>query len=244
MEQNKQSNNETLKVRPMGHYRLLTQALAVAMTHCWVWREVSKGVPYTLKEIFEFAKKLDAEHPVEGHQFYMVSREGAIGLSPGLEWMTKWMFIPMEPGKERDFLVRKMREELQTERAVQDAVEQAVQRGIAAEKAAKSAPQTPVAPPVAPVPPTTPAATGMDDNDETVVAEAVVVAPQPTPQPTPHPVVVEDDDDDATVVAEVVRSIPTAEAPKTALKFCPFCGAKLIVGSSFCGNCGKSIIIS
>lgn len=215
MEQNKQSNNETLKVRPMGHYRLLTQALAVAMTHCWVWREVSKGVPYTLKEIFEFAKKLDAEHPVEGHQFYMVSREGAIGLSPGLEWMTKWMFIPMEPGKERDFLVRKMREELQTERAVQDAVEQAVQRGIAAEKAAKSAPQAPPVPPVMPIPPVAPVATEMDD------------------------------DDDATVVAEVIRTIPTtAETPKTSLKFCPFCGAKLIVGSSFCGNCGKSIIIS
>lgn len=225
----------------MGHYPSLMHALASAMTRCWVWREAIQGVPYTLKELFEFAKKLDAEHPVEGHQFYMVSREGAIGLSPGLEWMTKWMFIPMEPCKERDFLVRKMREELQTERAVQDAVEQAVQRGLAAEKATKSAPQTP---PVPPVPPVAPVATEMDDDDETVVAEAVVVAPQPLPTPTPQPVV-EDDDDDATVVAEVIRTIPTTdEPPKTTLKFCPFCGAKLIVGSSFCGNCGKSIIIS
>lgn len=243
MEQTNQTNNEALKVRPLGHYKLLTQALAVSMTRCWVWRETAQGVPYTLKELFEFAKKVDAEQPLSGHQFYMVSREGAIGLSPGLEWMTKWMFIPMEPGKERDFLVRKMREELQTERAVQDAVEQAVQQGLAAEKAAKSAPQAPVVPPIAPVPPVPPAATEMDDDDETVVAESVVVTPQPTPLPAPQPVVVEDDDDDATVVAEVVRSIPTAEAPKMALKFCPFCGAQLIPNSSFCGNCGKSINI-
>ena len=72
----------------------------------------------------------------------MVSREGAIGLSPGLEWLTRWMFIPMEPCKERDFVFLKMQEELQTEAEVKKAVEEAVQRGLAAEKAAKTTEST------------------------------------------------------------------------------------------------------
>ena len=69
----------------------------------------------------------------------MVSREGAIGLSPGLEWLAKWMFIPMEPTQERDFHIYMMQEELQMEAAAEKAVEEAVTKGLAAEKATKAA---------------------------------------------------------------------------------------------------------
>ena len=119
-----------------GHYRTLTKALAVAMPTCVVWRETESGAPYTAKELFAFCEKHDAEHPLRPEQFYMVSREGAIGLSPGLEWLTTWMFIPMEEGKERDFAFRNMVEELHTEIVVERAIEQAVKEGLAREKTA------------------------------------------------------------------------------------------------------------
>mgnify|MGYP007056283492 CR=1 FL=1 len=40
----------------------------------------------------------------------MVCREGAIGLAPGLEYMVKWMFLPMERGAERDRLLQQLQQ--------------------------------------------------------------------------------------------------------------------------------------
>lgn len=120
-----------------GHYHYMMQALAVAMTHTVVWRIVGDGTAFTLNEVFEFAKKQDEEHEIQDPYFYMVSREGAIGLSPGLEYMTQWIFVPMEPCKERDFLERNMREQLLNEEAMQEAVDQATAHGLAREKEEK-----------------------------------------------------------------------------------------------------------
>ena len=120
-----------------GHYRTFSHALAIAMQKCFVWRETEDGTPYTAKELLAFAQTQETEHPLQPEQYYMVSREGAIGLSPGLEWMTTWMFIPMEPCKERDFAFRNMMEELHTEQEVEKAIEKAVTEGLAREKAAK-----------------------------------------------------------------------------------------------------------
>ena len=125
-----------------GHYHYLMQALAVAMSHTLVWRLVGSGTPFTLKELFDFAKQQDEEKELTGTQFYYVSREGAIGLSPGLEYLTQWLFIPMEPGKERDFFLRDMREKLQDEEAVERAIDKAVEEGLARERAQKAAQET------------------------------------------------------------------------------------------------------
>lgn len=163
-----QSKQETMKVRPLGHYRSLTEALAMAMMQCVVWRDTDDGTGYTVKELYEFAKQRDVEHPLEGHQYYMVTREGAIGLSPGLEWLTRWWFIPMENCKERVFMLRNMSEELQDEAAVQEAVERAVLEGMKKEREEKAAqaptlsspeiPEIPETPetPVTPEPPVQP----------------------------------------------------------------------------------------
>lgn len=113
------------------------------MQKCFVWRETENGTPYTAKELLAFAQTQETEHPLQPEQYYMVSREGAIGLSPGLEWMTTWMFIPMEPCKERDFAFRNMMEELHTESEVEKALEKAVQEGLAREKAAAAGQETP-----------------------------------------------------------------------------------------------------
>ena len=117
-----------------GHYHFLMQALAVAMSRCLVWRLVGVGTPYTLKDLFDFAKIQDEEHELNDPHFYFVSREGAIGLSPGLEYLTQWLFIPMEPGRERDFFLRDLREKLQEEEAAEMAVNQAVDAGLAQER--------------------------------------------------------------------------------------------------------------
>ena len=125
-----------------GHFHYMTQALAVAMGRTMVWRLVGEGTPFTLKDLFEFAKVQDEEHELTDMQYYMVSREGAIGLSPGLEFLTQWLFIPMEPCQERDFLIRDMREQLQDEEAVEIAVEKAVNDGLARERAEKASQET------------------------------------------------------------------------------------------------------
>ena len=113
-----------------GHYHYMMQALAVAMCHTMVWRLVGDGTPFTLKELFEFARDYDEEHEIEDPFFYYVSREGAIGLSPGLEYLTEWMFVPMEPCQERDFLLRDLQERLQEEAAAEEAVNKAVDAGV------------------------------------------------------------------------------------------------------------------
>lgn len=77
-----------------GHYYSLLHALAVAMTRCVVWRYADNGDKYDVLRLFRFAEEFDKEHPAEGRLFYMVSVEGAIGISPGLEYLTKWMFFP------------------------------------------------------------------------------------------------------------------------------------------------------
>ncbi len=158
MATNNQPINTSGRGPVAGHYRTLTQALAVAMPKCIIWRETGEGTPISVKELYDFARKQDEEKPLSPEQFYMVSREGAIGISPGLEWLTRWMFIPMEDCQEREFVFRNMQEELQTEAAVEKAIEEAVQRGLAAEKAAKAvaaaAPKAPIpSAPTAPIPP-------------------------------------------------------------------------------------------
>ena len=150
------------------HTPSLTHALSIAMARgIMVWREAEEGTPFSAYELFEFAKRQDEEHPLEDPRFYMVTRDGAIGISPGLEWMTRWMFVPMEDCKERDFMLLKMREDLERDRAVRAAVEKAVTEGLArekaekeekakqaaqAEEAAKAAQQAVPTPPAAPAP--------------------------------------------------------------------------------------------
>lgn len=98
----------------IGHYPYMMQALAVAANRVPAWRLSKDGKPCSLLDVFSFAKKYDATHPrkEDSRDFFMVSFEGAIGYSEtGVEYMTSWIFVPMEPGKERDALVQKAMEE-------------------------------------------------------------------------------------------------------------------------------------
>lgn len=156
-EQEKQNHEWAEEGFWTGHYHYLLQALAIAANRCQVWRLVETGDVFTLKELFEFAKAYDTEHPLQKDQFYMVTIEGAIGLSIGVEYITKWLFTPMEPGRERDFLLQELQETLDR-MAVEE--ESASEETIVAE---------------AMVPPT-PAPSYFDDEED-----ATVAAPPPMP---------------------------------------------------------------
>lgn len=100
-----------------GHYPYMMQALTIAMQHCMVWRIKESGEAVTFEDLFTLAKQQDEEHPLKEGAFYMVTSEGAIGLSPGLEYLTEWIFIPMEPCEERDQLLQETIEELKRQEA-------------------------------------------------------------------------------------------------------------------------------
>lgn len=77
-----------------GHYFSLLHALAVAMTRCVIWRYAGTEDKYDVLQLFNFAMDFDKVYPIKDRSFYMVSAEGAIGVSSGMEYITKWMFLP------------------------------------------------------------------------------------------------------------------------------------------------------
>lgn len=77
-----------------SHFGSLVDALGTAMTRCVVWRYADSDEKYNALQLYRFAEDFDRENPVTDGSFYMVSTEGAIGVSPGAEYLTRWMFIP------------------------------------------------------------------------------------------------------------------------------------------------------
>ena len=88
----------------LNHYHFLMQAVVMAMTRCQAWRQFNTKEVLTADQLFEMARLYDEKYPLREGEFFMVTHEGAIGLSPGLEFLTSWLYIPMEPGAERDRL--------------------------------------------------------------------------------------------------------------------------------------------
>lgn len=127
MDKNKKLTLEEKNIL-IGHYPYMLQALAVAARRVPAWRLAKDGKPCSLLDVFTFAKSFDEAHPrKEGDPaFFSVSFEGAIGYSEsGLEYAVAWFFLPMEPGKERDALVRIDRLEYQKAEAELKAREEA-----------------------------------------------------------------------------------------------------------------------
>ena len=90
----------------------LSMALAMAMTRCFAWRYVETGEAFPATQLIDFALQFDAAHPGDGHSFYLVSAEGAIGVSPGREYLTRWLFTPLPAGPERDAVLRQIEADL------------------------------------------------------------------------------------------------------------------------------------
>lgn len=217
MEQEQQEQPK-YRVVPV-HTPSLTQALAVAMERdVLVWREVEAGTPYSLKELFEFAQRQDKEHPLTGHQYYMVTTEGAIGISPGLEWLTEWMFVPMEDCQERDFMLMKMREDLQAEHAASEAEKKAEKKGKEqAEKKTK----------------------GQTEEQTEKKAKGQAIAEEQSAPVPPAPT-------SSVPAGGGFPASPASVSPSPAspaqMNFCPNCGVKLVPGNRFCTQCGHRLM--
>ena len=183
-QQNSSQSFQDFKTR-IGHYSTLTEALAAAMLKGnLVWRIYDETrEPYDLVEIYDFAKKYDQEHPITGTQFYWVSREGAIGISMGLEYRVKWMFIPMEPGLERDDLIEKMGERLVDVEGVKEA--------LGTETETTTIVPSPILPSEPAMPPQPEPGPEPQLQPEPMPQPAPMPEPQPQParQPEPQPVV-------------------------------------------------------
>lgn len=105
--ENKAISPEELAYRT-GHYPTLSMALAMAMTRCFAWRFVETGDDYSALQLFDFVQKFDASHKDDGRSYFLVSSEGAIGVSSGMEYQAKWLFIPLPPSAERNAILEKM----------------------------------------------------------------------------------------------------------------------------------------
>ena len=79
-----------------GRYTSLAAALGAAMNYCAVWKLKGKDKRLNALEVMSFVGKFDEEHPIpeDDPSFFRVSAEGAIGICPGVEYMTDWLLIP------------------------------------------------------------------------------------------------------------------------------------------------------
>ena len=79
-----------------GRYTSLATALGAAMNYCAVWKLKDNDKMLNAMEVMGFVGKFDEENPIpEGDpSFFRVSEEGAIGICPGVEYLTEWLLIP------------------------------------------------------------------------------------------------------------------------------------------------------
>ena len=120
-----------------GHFPYMMQAVAVAYQLIPAWRHAGNGAPCSFLDLFQTARKYDETHPrkEDDNSFFYVTLEGAIGYCPtGLEFQITWLFYPMEPGKERDAVLAKVKAEM-------EAAEKAAVEAEAAATAAAQAPK-------------------------------------------------------------------------------------------------------
>lgn len=95
MDQEKQLSPEEIQVLT-GRFTSFCAALGAAMTKCAVWRLKDGDKKLNALEVMSFAGKFDDEHPIPENDpsFYRVSIEGAIGICPGVEYLTNWLLLP------------------------------------------------------------------------------------------------------------------------------------------------------
>ena len=97
----------------MKHYKNLMSALGDAMPMYLAWRLAGTEDNYfNARDLFAFALSDDQEEgSLQEGQFYLVSAEGAIGISSGYEYFVNWLFIPLE-GEVYEKEVQRLKDEL------------------------------------------------------------------------------------------------------------------------------------
>ena len=99
----------------MKHYKNLMSALGDAMPVCLAWRLAgTEDNFFNARDLFAFALSDEEEGSLKEGQFYVVSSEGAIGISSGYEYFVRWLFIPLE-GNTYDQEVMRLKQELEND---------------------------------------------------------------------------------------------------------------------------------
>lgn len=195
-----------------GHYFSLLHALAVAMTRCVIWRYAGTVDKYDVLQLFNFAMDFDKEHPIKDRSFYMVSAEGAIGVSPGVEYLTKWMFLPDMDEASIEKLQADIRQMEAESKAEKEAEERARQE--AEEKARKEA-----------------EAAARREAEQKARMEAEAKARREAEEQARRA--------QEAKAQEAAPAAPAAGATPQGARFCPECGTPYkSPNAKFCANCG------
>ncbi len=140
----------------MEHYENLISALGGAMGKCLAWQIVEETteeeraaerikssrdgrfVPdrfYNARDLLGLSLELGGETEDIGDTVrYVVSDEGAIGMDPGYEFLTKWLFIPITDEVLREKVISRMMVELEYDEAIENGMSEAEARAAFSEK--------------------------------------------------------------------------------------------------------------
>lgn len=121
----------------MKHYKTLMNALAGAMPVCMTWKLAGTEEGMNARDVYALALEEGGdEEKLPEQDFYVVSAEGAIGLTTRFEYLTRWIFIPVM-GEEREKEMERLRSELKFDRDMAEREAAEMEAGSKAEAGVK-----------------------------------------------------------------------------------------------------------
>ena len=96
----------------MKYYKTLMNALSGAMPICMTWKLAGTEEGMNARDVYALALEEGGDNEeLPEHDFYVVSAEGAIGMTTHYEYLTRWILIPVI-GEEREKEMDRLRSEL------------------------------------------------------------------------------------------------------------------------------------
>ena len=99
----------------MRRYQSFGDIVNDATDLCLVWRDV-QGKPVTVIDLMD---ALDSNADLVPPKSYMLSEEGAIGVTDAYEYAIGWILFPMEDSEEKEACLQKMRAHFKEEETQQ-----------------------------------------------------------------------------------------------------------------------------
>ena len=103
----------------------MQSALIQAGQVCMIWRTPDGEQKFNAFQMEKIVKDFDANHPCPEGSCYEVSVEGAIGFCPGVQYLTRWLFLPCMDEKSVTEFVEDMCHKLDEIKAEEEAAEAA-----------------------------------------------------------------------------------------------------------------------
>ncbi len=84
----------------MKRIKTCAEAVVLAGNVCQSWRVMSGEQKLNLIDMLTVAEQMDEENPTEEDFYYLVSTEGAIGITWKWEFLVNWLYVPEEAFEE------------------------------------------------------------------------------------------------------------------------------------------------